>query len=68
MLPRYFDLPLGGGEGLHHYETRDVDAVILLPPFLTSGPDLGVWPDCWISTEFLRALIPRKGPGNSNNE
>ena len=29
--------------------------------FLTYGPDLGVWPDCWVSAEFLRAPIPRKG-------
>jgi len=23
-----------------------------LLPFLTSGPDLGAWPDCWVSVEF----------------
>jgi len=29
-------------------------------PFLTSGPDLGAWPDCWVSLEFFHAPIPRK--------
>ena len=29
------------------------------------GPDLGVWPDCWVSAEFLRAPIPRKGSGST---
>ena len=33
--------------------------------FLTYGPDLGVWPDCWVSAEFLRAAIPRKGSGST---
>ena len=33
--------------------------------FLTNGPDLGVWPDCWVSAEFLRAPIPRKGSGST---
>ena len=39
----------------------------LAPLFLFSiyGPDLGVWPDCWVSTEFLRAPIPRKGSGST---
>ena len=50
--------------------------VVLLNPFanlsLASlslfsiyGPDLGVWPDCWVSAEFLRAPIPRKGSGST---
>jgi len=30
-----------------------------------SGPDLGAWPDCWVSVEFLNALIPRKGLGST---
>ena len=30
--------------------------------FLFYGPDLGVWPDCWVSAEFLHPPIPRKGP------
>ena len=34
--------------------------------FLIYGPDLGVWPDCWVSAEFLRAPIPRKGSGSTN--
>ena len=29
------------------------------------GPDLGVWPNCWVSSEFLRAPIPRKGSGST---
>ena len=33
--------------------------------FLTYGPNLGVWPGCWISAEFLRAPIPRKGSGST---
>ena len=32
--------------------------------FSIYGPDLGVWPDCWVSAEFLRAPIPRKGSGS----
>ena len=35
------------------------------PLFLTCGPDLGVWPDCWVSAEFLGAPIPRKGSGST---
>jgi len=31
----------------------------------TSGPDLGAWPDCWISVEFLHAPILRKGSGST---
>jgi len=30
-------------------------------PFLNSGANLGAWPDCWVSVEFLHAPIPRKG-------
>ena len=33
--------------------------------FLTYGSDLGVWPGCWVSAEFLRAPIPRKGSGST---
>ena len=29
--------------------------------FLIYGPNRGVWPDCWVSEEFLCAPIPRKG-------
>ena len=50
--------------------------VLLLNPFANLSlaplslfsiydPDLGVWPDCWVSAEFLRAPIPRKGSGNT---
>jgi len=38
---------------------------LALLPFLTSGPDLGVWPDCWVSVEFLHALYPWKGSGTT---
>jgi len=27
--------------------------------------DLGAWPDIWVSAEFLRAPIPRKGSGST---
>ena len=33
--------------------------------FSIYGPDLRVWPDCWVSAEFLRAPIPRKGSGST---
>jgi len=33
--------------------------------FLTSGPNLGAWPDCWVSVEFFHASIPRKGSGST---
>ena len=50
--------------------------VVLLNPFANLslaplslfsiyGPDLGVWPDCWVSAEFLCAPIPRKGSGST---
>ena len=50
--------------------------VVLLNPFANLslaplslfsiyGPDLGVWPDCWVSAEFLRAPISRKGSGST---
>jgi len=34
-------------------------------PFLTSGPDFGAWPDCWVSVEFLYAPITRKRSGST---
>jgi len=34
-------------------------------PFLTSDSDLWAWSDCWVSVEFLHALIPRKGSGRT---
>ena len=33
--------------------------------FLTYDPDLGVWPECWVSAEFLHAPIPRKASGST---
>jgi len=33
--------------------------------FLTSGPDLGAWPDYWVSVKFFHAPIPRKGSGST---
>ena len=33
--------------------------------FLIYGPDLDVWPDCWVSAEFLHAPVPRKGSGST---
>jgi len=40
-------------------------SLALLLPFLTSGPGLGAWPGCWVSVEFLRALIPQKVSGST---
>ena len=53
--------------------------VVLLNPFANLslaplslfsiyGPDLGVWPDCWVSAEFLRTPIPRKGSGSTTTK
>ena len=60
------------------YRTSIISAstVVLLNPFANLslarlslfsiyGPDLGVWPDCWVSAEFLRAPIPRKESGST---
>jgi len=47
-----------------HLNLSNVPSWVLLP-FLTSGPDLGAWPDCWVSTEFLRTPIPRKLSGST---
>ena len=33
--------------------------------FSIYGPDLEVWPNCWVSGEFLHAPIPRKGSGST---
>jgi len=44
---------------------RAIFGTTVLLPFLTSGTDLGVWPDCWVSVEFLRAPIPWKGYGGT---
>ena len=33
--------------------------------FLTYGPNLGVWPNFWVSAEFLRAPTPWKGSGST---
>jgi len=32
---------------------------------LTSDPNFGVWPDCWVFLEFLHAPIPQKGSGST---
>ena len=47
---------------LNHFVTLSLAPLSL---FLTYGPDLGVWPDCWVFAEFLRAPIPRKGSGST---
>ena len=60
------------------YRTSIISSSIVLPlnPFANLslaplsllsiyGPDLGVWPDCWVSAEFLCAPIPRKGSGST---
>ena len=33
--------------------------------FSIYGLELGVWPDCWVSVEFLLAPIPWKGSGST---
>ena len=60
------------------YRTSIISSSTVLPPnlfvnlslappslFLTYGPDLEVWPDCWVSAEFLCAPIPRRGSGST---
>jgi len=34
-------------------------------PSSTNVPGFEAWPDCWVSAEFLRAPIPRKGSGST---
>jgi len=41
--------------------SSDAPSLTLLLPFLTSGLNLGVWPNCWVFAEFLSAPFPRKG-------
>jgi len=47
-------------------ELSDAPFLALLP-FLTFGPDLGEWPDSWVSVEFLHVPIPQKGSGSTIN-
>ena len=35
--------------------------------FLTYGPYLGVWPDCWVVAEFICTPIPRKGSDSTTH-
>jgi len=44
---------------------RDVGAAFLtlLHPFLTSGPDLGTGPDCWVFVKLLHAPHPSEEVG-----
>jgi len=37
----------------HHH----VEEPLALLPFFISGPDLGAWPDVWVSVEFLHAIM-----------
>jgi len=48
-----------------HPSLSDASTLALLLPFFTSNPDLGAWPDCWVSVEFLYVPIPRKGSGST---
>jgi len=34
-----------------HLSLSDAPSLALLLPFLTSGPDLGAWPECWVSMD-----------------
>jgi len=45
-----------------HFSNRGAGDLLL---FLMSGPDIGAWPDCWVSVEFFYASIPRKGSGST---
>ena len=40
-------------------------SLVPLSLFLIYGPDLGMWPDCWVSVEFLHSPIPWKGSGST---
>jgi len=44
-----------------HLSLSGAPFLALFLPFLTSGPDLGARPDCWVSVKFLHAPIPRRG-------
>jgi len=55
--------PRWGGETLMQKDGAPSSAPLL--PFLTFGPDLGAWPDCWVSVEFLHVPIPRMGSGRT---
>jgi len=65
--------PRWGGETLvqfsfwivPHLNLSGMPSLALLLPFLTSDPDLGKWPDCWVSMEFLPTSIPRKESGST---
>jgi len=35
-----------------HLSLSNAPSLALLLPYLISGPDLGVWPDCWGSVEI----------------
>jgi len=48
-----------------HLSLSGALSLALLLPFLTSGADLGMWPDCRVSVEFLHSPIPRKGSGSA---
>jgi len=56
-----------------HLSFSGAPSLALLLSFLTSGPDLGAWPDCWVSVEFLHApslgrgrVAPPPGPACRN--
>jgi len=49
------------GRPLITARVADAPSSAPLLPFLTSGPDLGMWPDCWVSVEFLHT--PSLGRG-----
>jgi len=43
-----------------HLSISAAPSLALLLPFLTSGPDLGAWLDCWVSV--LCEVCPRPQP------
>jgi len=48
-----------------HLSLSGTPSLVLFLLFLTFGPGLRAWPDCWASVEFLHAPISRKGSGST---
>jgi len=48
-----------------HLSLFGMPFLALLLPSLISGPDLGAWPDCWVSVEFPLALTTQKWSGST---
>jgi len=44
-----------------HLSLSGTPSLALLLQFFICVPDIGAWPDCWVSVEFLHTPIYRKG-------